>query len=86
MGTVYIGVTDNLKNRVIEHKSGFFRYSFTKKYKLDKLVYYECHDDIHRAMTRERQMKKWNRNWKLKLIIDKNPQWDDLFYDLGGEF
>lgn len=86
MGTIYIGVTDNLIKRAIEHKSGRFKNSFTDKYKLDKLVYYETYDNIHKAMKRELQLKKWRRNWKLKLIINQNPEWSDLFFNFGVEF
>lgn len=84
MGTIYIGVTDNLINRVMEHKSGFYDNSFTYKYKLDSLVYYEKFNTIEEAMNRERQLKKWNRNWKIRLIIENNPDWNDLFFEISN--
>jgi putative endonuclease len=83
MGTIYIGLTDNLTNRVIEHKSKKFDNSFTGKYNLNKLIYYESFNDIAQATKREKQLKKWNRNWKLRLIIGKNPNWNDLSFELG---
>ena len=66
-GTLYIGVTSNLIRRIYEHKNGLVD-GFSKKYKLHMLVYYEQHLDIKAAITREKQIKKWNRLWKLKLI------------------
>ena len=78
MGTLYIGATDNLKNRIEEHKSGFYRNSFTNRHRLEVLVYYEKHDSIYKAMKREQQLNKWNRDWKLRLIIEQNPDWRDL--------
>ena len=77
-GTLYVGVTSNLAKRIYEHKNGFVN-SFSKKYKLDKLVYYEQHLDIEAAITREKQIKKWNRLWKLKLIESFNHEWRDLY-------
>jgi len=55
---------------------------FTKKYKVHRLVYYEEHDDINEAITREKRMKRWNRQWKINLIEQHNPDWQDLFDDL----
>ncbi len=80
-GTLYIGVTADLKKRIYEHKQGIVS-GFTKKYKVDKLVYYEEHIDINNAIRREKQMKKWNRKWKLRQIEEVNPDWKDLYYDL----
>lgn len=77
-GTLYVGVTSNLIKRIYEHKNGFVD-SFSKKYKLHKLVYYEQHLDIVAAITREKQIKKWNRLWKLKLIESLNHKWCDLY-------
>ena len=57
---------------------------FTKKYGVDKLVYYEIHTDVYEAITREKQLKKWNRQWKINLIEQTNPQWIDLYYGLNG--
>ena len=80
-GTLYIGVTSNLKKRIYEHKEGLVD-SFTKKYKIDKLIYFETTNDINSAILREKQMKKWRREWKMKLIEKENPCWIDLYYNL----
>ena len=77
-GTLYIGVTSNLIKRVYEHKNSFLD-SFTSKYKLDKLVYYEIFNDIENAILREKQLKNWHREWKINLIEKFNPNWDDLY-------
>jgi putative endonuclease len=77
-GTLYIGVTNDLMRRVYEHKMGLAD-GFTKKYRVHRLVYFEQHGDIRAAILREKQMKKWNRAWKIKLIEEKNPNWDDLY-------
>ena len=77
-GTLYIGVTSDLPQRIWQHKNGFVD-SFSKKNNLDKLVYYEVHDDMSFAITREKQLKKWNRKWKLRIIEDLNPLWQDLY-------
>jgi putative endonuclease len=82
-GTLYIGVTNDLIRRVYEHKKKLIK-GFTSKYNVDKLVYFEYTNDINGAIAREKQLKKWNREWKLKLIEDKNPNWRDLYYDYGG--
>jgi putative endonuclease len=76
-GTLYIGVTNNLEKRLYEHKNKLVK-GFTEKYSLDKLVYYEHTTDIVSAITREKQIKKWNRKWKLELIEKDNPLWKDL--------
>ena len=80
-GTLYIGVTANLVKRVYEHKQGFIS-SFTKKYKVHKLVYFETTPDIKEAIQREKQLKKWQRQWKIDLIEKHNPNWKDLYPDL----
>jgi putative endonuclease len=77
-GTLYIGVTSNLLKRVYEHKSGMVE-GFTKQYGVHRLVYYEVAMDAETALLRERQMKKWNRAWKLRLIEEQNPEWADLY-------
>jgi putative endonuclease len=77
-GTLYIGVTSNLPKRVYEHKNGLVE-GFTKKYGVHRLVYYEVATDAETALTRERQMKKWNRAWKFRLIEEHNPEWADLY-------
>src|ERR1043165_4298207 len=82
-GTLYIGVTNDLIRRVFEHKSKFVR-GFTKKYDVVKLVYYEQYDDIENAIQREKRLKKWNRQWKIRLIEEKNPNWDDLYPGIAG--
>ena len=79
-GTLYIGVTSNLSQRIWQHKKDQFD-GFCKKYNVKQLVYFEQHDSAESAITREKQIKKWNRAWKLKLIEKENPQWKDL-YDL----
>jgi len=66
-GTLYVGITSNLIKRIYEHKENLAD-GFTKKYKIHQLVYYEVHDDVHEAFTREKKIKKWNRNWKINLI------------------
>lgn len=82
-GTLYIGVCNNLFRRVLEHKRKLKK-GFTEKYGINKLVWYEQTNDIRIAIQREKQIKKWNRKWKLKLIEENNPQWKDLFYEIGG--
>jgi len=77
-GTLYIGVTSDLKRRVWEHKSKIIQ-GFTAKYAVDKLVFYEETPDVKSAILREKQMKKWNRAWKIRLIAEKNPEWNDLY-------
>jgi putative endonuclease len=77
-GTLYIGVTSDLIKRIWEHKNDIHD-GFTKNYHVHVLVYYELHDEMSTAIQREKQLKKWNRAWKLNLIEAKNPQWDDLY-------
>lgn len=77
-GTLYIGVTSNLARRVYEHKKDLVK-GFTKKYGVHRLVYYEVSRDAESALSREKQMKKWNRIWKIKLIEENNPDWEDLY-------
>ncbi len=76
--TLYIGITNDLIRRVYQHKNKLIS-GFTNKYNIDKLVYYEITDDVISAITREKQLKKWNRNWKINLIESINPNWDDLY-------
>jgi putative endonuclease len=80
-GTLYIGVTNNLIRRVWEHKNDIVE-GFTKKYKVHQLVWYEVAESPLAAITREKQIKLWNRGWKVKLIEDQNPQWRDLYDEL----
>jgi putative endonuclease len=77
-GTLYIGVTSDLIKRVYEHKNGLAD-GFTKKYNVHHLVYFELHEEMLAAITREKQIKKWNRRWKLRLIGEHNPEWKDLY-------
>jgi len=77
-GTLYTGSTDSLATRVHAHKTKAVK-GFTAKYGVDKLVWYECHDTRDSAFRRERQIKEWNRAWKLELIENDNPNWDDLY-------
>ena len=77
-GTLYIGMTDNIARRIEEHKSKINKDSFTVKYGLDKLVYYESTNNVNEAMAREKQLKNWKREWKIKLIEENNKDWNDL--------
>lgn len=77
-GTLYIGVTGNLLLRISQHKKRLVE-GFTKKYKVDKLVYFEKFNDVNDAIRREKQLKKWNRAWKIRLFEEINPNWDDLY-------
>jgi putative endonuclease len=76
-GTLYVGVTNDLIRRVGEHKESLVE-GFTNKYKINKLVYFETYNDINEAVLREKRLKKWNREWKIRLIESINPNWDDL--------
>ena len=77
-GVIYIGVTDNLEERVKEHKLKVYDNSFTSKYNCNKLVYFEEYQIDKEAIVRERRFKKWKRSWKIKLIEDMNPTWMDI--------
>ena len=77
-GTLYTGITSNLLKRVYEHKHGLVE-GFTKKYNVHNLVWYELHESAESAIMREKQIKKWKRDWKLKLIEKVNPRWTDLY-------
>jgi putative endonuclease len=79
-GTLYIGVTSALVKRVWEHKRKAAG-GFTARYGVDRLVYYELHDSAEAAIRREKQLKKWNRAWKIRLIEKQNPTWLDLYED-----
>jgi putative endonuclease len=80
-GTLYIGVSQPIINRVWEHKNDVLE-GFTKKYGVHMLVWYESFEDVHLAIAREKQLKGWNRDWKIKLIERMNPRWDDLYEKL----
>jgi putative endonuclease len=77
-GTLYTGVTSNLIKRIYEHKNNLVE-GFTKKYGVHCLVWYEVHQTAETAIIREKQIKKWNRKWKLELIEKDNPEWNDLY-------
>jgi putative endonuclease len=77
-GTLYVGVTSDLKKRVWEHINDLVE-GFTNRYGVHRLVYYELHGEIVSAIRREKQIKKWNRSWKLELIERQNPDWRDLW-------
>ena len=77
-GTLYIGVTNDLKRRVWEHKNDLAK-GFTSEYGVHELVYYEQYEDIEQAIFKEKQMKKWKRYWKIKTINKFNPGWVDLY-------
>ena len=81
-GTLYIGVTNNLARRTHEHKSGIAP-SFTRKYRINTLVWYEAHQDIEAAIQREKSLKRWYRDWKIDLIETHNPEWRDLYENLA---
>lgn len=80
-GTLYIGITNDLQRRIYEHKHNLVK-GFTSKYSVHVLVYFETTVDIKSALEREKQLKKWNRAWKIELIEETNPEWKDLYSDL----
>jgi putative endonuclease len=77
-GTLYVGVTSNLAKRVWEHRNDSVE-GFTRRYGLHRLVWYELHDSMSSAITREKVIKKWKREWKLRMIEEHNPTWADLY-------
>ena len=83
-GTLYIGVTNNLVRRVIEHKEKLVK-GFTYNYNVDKLVYYEVFESIELAIRREKAVKKWYRNWKIELIEQSNKNWEDLLNNIASD-
>ncbi|NMH25675.1 GIY-YIG nuclease family protein [Flavobacterium solisilvae] len=83
-GTLYIGVTNNIERRIKEHKSKLNPQSFTSRYNVNILVYYETFQYINDAIDREKQLKKWNRQWKINLIEEENKEWKDLSSDWNG--
>jgi len=80
---LYIGATTDLVERVYQHQIDAVD-GFTKKYHVHRLVYFECYDDLDAAFFRERQLKKWNRAWKIRVIEEKNPDWCDLYAEIAG--
>ncbi|WP_233450959.1 GIY-YIG nuclease family protein [Hanstruepera ponticola] len=77
-GVLYIGVTDNIEERVKEHKLKVYPKAFTSRYNCNKLVYFEEFEEGFDAIKREKQFKKWKRDWKIELIEEMNPNWSDL--------
>jgi len=82
-GTLYLGVTNDIVRRVYEHKSKAVA-GFTKRYAVDKLVWFEIYDDPTTAIAREKELKKWRRAWKIRLIEEQNPQWIDLYSQISA--
>ncbi len=83
-GTLYIGITNSIYRRALQHKSGEIE-GFAKEYHCNRLVYYESFDDVHRAIGREKQLKGWLRRKKIALIESKNPRWEDLAEKWGAQ-
>ena len=77
-GTLYLGVTNDIVRRAYEHRAKAVD-GFTKRYDVDKLVWFEIYDDIANAITREKELKKWRRDWKIRLVEEENPNWTDLY-------
>ncbi|GLS20857.1 nuclease [Labrys miyagiensis] len=82
-GTLYLGVTSDLTKRVWQHKNKHYK-GFTSKYNVIRLVWYEEYDEIGMAIYREKQLKKWHRDWKIELIERENPDWSDLYEGVVG--
>ncbi|MBS0239405.1 MAG: GIY-YIG nuclease family protein [Proteobacteria bacterium] len=83
-GTIYVGVTSDLRRRMAQHEQGLIE-GFTRKYDVKKLVYYEMHDAMDAAILREKKLKRWRREWKYRLIEQMNPEWRNLFDPATGE-
>jgi putative endonuclease len=81
-GTIYIGVTSNLLQRLVQHREGLLP-GFTRRYKVHRLVHFEMFGEMERAILREKQLKRWHRQWKINLINAENPEWRDLAVGLG---
>jgi putative endonuclease len=81
-GPLYVGVTSALQKRIFEHKSRAVQ-GFTKRFNIDKLVWFEVHQTAEAAIVKEKQLKRWKRQWKKELIERSNPQWNDLYETLG---
>ena len=77
-GTLYVGVTNDLARRVYEHKTRIFK-GFTSRYDVNRPVWYEAYEQITDAIAREKELKKWRRDWKIRLIEEMNPEWEDLY-------
>ena len=83
-GTLYLGVTSNLMGRVWQHREEVTK-GFTARYGIKRLLWFERHETMHEAITREKQIKKWNRAWKISLLEESNPDWKDLAIEFGFE-
>ena len=81
-GTLYVGVTNDLARRVYEHKTKIIK-GFTSQYDVNRLVWYETYGQISDAIAREKELKKWRRDWKIRLIEEMNPEWEDLYLVLN---
>jgi putative endonuclease len=82
-GTLYTGITNDLSRRVWEHRNGYIS-GFTKKYGVKTLVWFEHHTNVHAAISREKRIKRWRRNWKLDLIENENANWADLYPSIAA--
>jgi putative endonuclease len=82
-GAIYVGITSDLVKRVYEHR-GKFVPGFTSRYNITRLVWFEVHDDPIAAITREKELKKWRRAWKIELIEKDNPEWRDMYEEICG--
>ena len=82
-GTLYVGVTSDLIARAWQHREHIVK-GFTSKYNVTRLVWYELHGTMEGAITREKRLKKWNRDWKIRLIEERNPYWNDLWDEIIG--
>ena len=81
-GTLYIGVTSDLPGRIYRHRSGEGD-GFSARYRVNRLVHIECYEATYDAISREKQLKRWHRDWKINLIAEHNPHWRDLAEDMG---
>lgn len=83
-GTLYTGITSNLKKRIYEHKGGLVQ-GFTKRYNIKMLVFWEVLENVESAIRREKQLKNWKRDWRIRLIEKQNPEWKDLYRFLPSQ-
>jgi len=82
-GTLYLGVTNDIVRRVHEHRTKAVK-GFTSRYGVDKLVWFEIYDSVETAIAREKELKKWLRDWKIRLIEEQNPEWNDLYQGISN--
>jgi len=80
-GTLYVGVTSSLRQRIHQHREGVVE-GFARQYHVKRLVHYEIHDSIEMAIAREKRLKRWRRAWKIALVEERNPEWRDLWTDV----